>query len=57
MDSFRRSLMFLPLWHWQFLYINSAFSPTPDENIWDLFENFGIDGKLVVNYACSMAWG
>ncbi|XP_031479746.1 ubiquitin-like protein ATG12 isoform X4 [Nymphaea colorata] len=19
--------------------------------------NFGIDGKLVVNYACSMAWG
>lgn len=40
-----------------FLYINSAFSPTPDENIWDLFENFGIDGKLVVNYACSMAWG
>ncbi|XP_048504435.1 ubiquitin-like protein ATG12 isoform X2 [Beta vulgaris subsp. vulgaris] len=21
------------------------------------FKNFGIDGKLVVNYACSMAWG
>ncbi|KAL2936173.1 Ubiquitin-like protein ATG12A [Bienertia sinuspersici] len=20
-------------------------------------KNFGIDGKLVVNYACSMAWG
>jgi ubiquitin-like protein ATG12 len=41
----------------QFVYINSGFSPNPDENIWDLFENFGIDGKLVVNYACSMAWG
>jgi ubiquitin-like protein ATG12 len=40
-----------------FVYINSGFSPNPDENIWDLFENFGIDGKLVVNYACSMAWG
>ncbi|AEE33062.1 Ubiquitin-like superfamily protein [Arabidopsis thaliana] len=21
------------------------------------FKNFGFDGKLVVNYACSMAWG
>jgi ubiquitin-like protein ATG12 len=40
-----------------FVYINSGFSPNPDENIWDLFENFGIDGKLVVNYVCSMAWG
>ncbi|KAJ7555768.1 hypothetical protein O6H91_05G054300 [Diphasiastrum complanatum] len=40
-----------------FVYINSAFSPNPDEVVADLFENFGIDGKLVVNYACSMAWG
>eukprot|EP00249_Psilotum_nudum_P006854 c20111_g1_i1 orf=486-785(+) len=40
-----------------FVYINSAFSPSPDETVLDLFENFGIDGKLVVNYACSMAWG
>ncbi|XP_020582467.1 ubiquitin-like protein ATG12 isoform X13 [Phalaenopsis equestris] len=21
------------------------------------FKNFGFDGKLLVNYACSMAWG
>ncbi|KAJ1261081.1 hypothetical protein BS78_09G001000 [Paspalum vaginatum] len=34
-----------------FVYINSAFSPNPDEL------NFGIDGKLVVNYALSAAWG
>ncbi|XP_072978195.1 ubiquitin-like protein ATG12 isoform X2 [Typha angustifolia] len=34
-----------------FVYINSAFSPNPDEL------NFGFDGKLVVNYASSMAWG
>lgn len=40
-----------------FVYINSAFSPNPDELITDLFDNFGIDGKLVVNYAYSMAWG
>lgn len=22
-----------------------------------ILQNFGFDGKLVVNYACSMAWG
>ncbi|KAL5160627.1 Ubiquitin-like protein ATG12 [Glycine soja] len=41
----------------QFVYVNSAFSPNPDELVIDLFNNFGFDGKLVVNYACSMAWG
>uniref|UniRef100_A0A453R226 Ubiquitin-like protein ATG12 n=1 Tax=Aegilops tauschii subsp. strangulata TaxID=200361 RepID=A0A453R226_AEGTS len=40
-----------------FLYVNSAFSPNPDELISDLYNNFGIDGQLVVNYASSMAWG
>ncbi|XP_065867158.1 ubiquitin-like protein ATG12 isoform X2 [Euphorbia lathyris] len=41
----------------KFVYINSAFSPNPDELVSDLFNNFGVDGKLLVNYACSMAWG
>ncbi|PRQ45371.1 putative ubiquitin-like protein Atg12 [Rosa chinensis] len=40
-----------------FVYVNSAFSPNPDELVMDLYNNFGFDGKLVVNYACSMAWG
>ncbi|KAL5199914.1 hypothetical protein ABZP36_021117 [Zizania latifolia] len=40
-----------------FLHLNSAFSPNPDELIIDLYNNFGIDGQLVVNYASSMAWG
>jgi len=40
-----------------FVYINSAFSPNPDELVIDLYNNFGIDGKLVVNYALSAAWG
>ncbi|CAL5348919.1 unnamed protein product [Camellia sinensis] len=40
-----------------FVYVNSAFSPNPDELVIDLYKNFGFDGKLVVNYACSMAWG
>lgn len=40
-----------------FCYINSAFSPSPDEIVADLFNNFGLDGKLVVNYALNQAWG
>ncbi|XP_050134482.1 ubiquitin-like protein ATG12 isoform X1 [Malus sylvestris] len=40
-----------------FVSVNSAFSPNPDELVIDLYNNFCFDGKLVVNYACSMAWG
>ncbi|KAL5708701.1 Ubiquitin-like protein [Ranunculus cassubicifolius] len=40
-----------------FVYVNSAFAPNPDELVIDLYNNFGFDGKLVVNYASSMAWG
>ncbi|KAF1002254.1 ubiquitin-like protein ATG12 [Apium graveolens] len=40
-----------------FVYVNGAFSPNPDELVIDLYNNFGFDGKLVVNYACTMAWG
>ncbi|CAM8910347.1 hypothetical protein QQ045_031892 [Rhodiola kirilowii] len=40
-----------------FVYVNSAFSPNPDELVIDLYNSFGFDGKLVVNYASSMAWG
>ncbi|KAG0589568.1 hypothetical protein KC19_1G030300 [Ceratodon purpureus] len=50
-------LMCVSFWYWQFLYIDSKFSPTPDENIGDMFENFGTKGMLIVNYAFSMAWG
>ncbi|XP_038994984.1 ubiquitin-like protein ATG12 [Hibiscus syriacus] len=59
-DKFAKLVDFL---HWQlhrdslFVYVNSAFSPNPDELVIDLYNNFGFDGKLVVNYACSMAWG
>jgi ubiquitin-like protein ATG12 len=41
----------------QFLYLKEAFSPSLDERISVLFEAFGNDGKLVVNYALIPAWG
>ncbi|KAK3813220.1 MAG: putative autophagy-related protein 12 [Benniella sp.] len=40
-----------------FLYVNSAFSPAPDEIVNNLYKCFGTDGKLIVNYCTSPAWG
>ena len=40
-----------------FLYINQAFAPSPDRQIGLLYENFGSDGKLILHYAKSQAWG
>jgi len=40
-----------------FLYINQAFAPSPDRQIGLLYDNFGSDGKLVLHYAKSQAWG
>lgn len=40
-----------------FVYLNSAFTPDMDETVLTLVEGFGLDGKLVVNYALTPAWG
>ncbi|GJN89559.1 hypothetical protein Rhopal_002546-T1 [Rhodotorula paludigena] len=34
-----------------FLYINSSFSPAPDDTC------FGTEGHLIVNYSSTQAWG
>ncbi|KAJ1651807.1 Ubiquitin-like protein [Dispira simplex] len=40
-----------------FVYINSAFSPAPDEIIENLYRCFKTDGQLIVNYCTTAAWG
>ncbi|KFH73152.1 hypothetical protein MVEG_00373 [Podila verticillata NRRL 6337] len=40
-----------------FLYVNSAFSPAPDEIVSNLFKCCNTKGQLVVNYCTSPAWG
>ncbi|XP_066997283.2 autophagy protein 12-like [Anabrus simplex] len=40
-----------------FLYINQAFAPAPDQTIRNLYECYGTDGKLVLHYCKSPAWG
>lgn len=40
-----------------FLYVNQTFAPSPDQVIRNLYECFGTDGKLVLHYCKSQAWG
>lgn len=39
-----------------YVFVNS-FCPSPDESVYDLYKAFGDNGKLVVNYALTQAWG
>ena len=40
-----------------FLYVNQTFAPSPDQVLSNLFECFGTDGKLILHYCKSQAWG
>ncbi|XP_062321903.1 ubiquitin-like protein ATG12 [Osmerus eperlanus] len=40
-----------------FIYVNQSFSPSPDQEVGVLFECFGSDGKLILHYCKSQAWG
>lgn len=40
-----------------FLYINQAFAPSPDREIGSLYESYGVEGRLIIHYAKTEAWG
>ncbi|MCJ8728792.1 hypothetical protein PDJAM_G00008540 [Pangasius djambal] len=40
-----------------FIYVNQSFAPSPDQEVGVLFDCFGSDGKLVLHYCKSQAWG
>ena len=40
-----------------FLYINSAFVPSPEELVGELKECFAVRGELMVHYSLQEAWG
>ena len=40
-----------------FLYVSQAFAPSPDQKVKNLYECFGTDGKLVLHYSKTPAWG
>ncbi|XP_026293605.1 autophagy protein 12-like [Frankliniella occidentalis] len=40
-----------------FLYVNQAFAPAPDQIVRNIYDCYGSDGKLVLHYCKSQAWG
>ncbi|XP_030033151.1 autophagy protein 12-like [Manduca sexta] len=40
-----------------FLYVNQTFAPSPDQIVRNLYDCFGTDGKLVLHYCKTQAWG
>eukprot|EP00287_Rhodomonas_sp_CCMP768_P002397 CAMPEP_0196718112 /NCGR_PEP_ID=MMETSP1091-20130531/1395_1 /TAXON_ID=302021 /ORGANISM="Rhodomonas sp., Strain CCMP768" /LENGTH=121 /DNA_ID=CAMNT_0042058691 /DNA_START=238 /DNA_END=600 /DNA_ORIENTATION=+ len=38
------------------LFVNQSFSPSPDEQLGDLYKCFQMDGKLQIDYALMEAW-
>nr|ADO32996.1 autophagy-like protein Atg12 [Biston betularia] len=40
-----------------FVYVNQTFAPSPDQIVKNLYECFSTDGKLVLHYCKSQAWG
>uniref|UniRef100_A0AAQ4RNG1 Ubiquitin-like protein ATG12 n=1 Tax=Gasterosteus aculeatus aculeatus TaxID=481459 RepID=A0AAQ4RNG1_GASAC len=40
-----------------FIYVNQSFAPSPDQDVGVLFDCFGSDGKLILHYCKSQAWG
>ncbi|XP_054712422.1 autophagy protein 12-like [Uloborus diversus] len=40
-----------------FLYVNQAFAPSPDHEVGNVYDCFNINGKLVLHYSTSPAWG
>ncbi|KAK7886338.1 hypothetical protein WMY93_025959 [Mugilogobius chulae] len=40
-----------------FIYVNQSFAPSPDQEVGVLFDCFGSDGKLILHYCKSQAWG
>ena len=40
-----------------FLYVNQAFSPSPDQTVTNLAQCFGQENKLTLYYSRAQAWG
>lgn len=40
-----------------FLYLHQSFCPSLEETVGALYKAYGSEGKLVVNYATTPAWG
>ncbi|KAK4886326.1 hypothetical protein RN001_002597 [Aquatica leii] len=40
-----------------FLYVNQTFAPSPDQVIKNLYDCYNTDGRLILHYCKTQAWG
>ncbi|CAG0920579.1 unnamed protein product [Notodromas monacha] len=40
-----------------FVYVNQTFAPSPDQRLQNLYDCFAVEGKLVLYYCLTKAWG
>nr|CAH7733131.1 unnamed protein product [Callosobruchus chinensis] len=40
-----------------FLYVNQTFAPSPDQIVKNLYDCYSTEGKLVLHYCKTQAWG
>jgi len=55
--TFIRKKLSLPKSDSLFVYVNQSFAPAPDQSVQNLFDCFGSDGKLILAYCKTHAWG
>lgn len=41
----------------QFLYVNQTFAPSPEQTVKNLYDCYESNGRLVLYYCKSQAWG
>uniref|UniRef100_A0A2S2PS79 Ubiquitin-like protein ATG12 n=1 Tax=Schizaphis graminum TaxID=13262 RepID=A0A2S2PS79_SCHGA len=56
-NDFLRKLLKLESSDSLFLYVNQAFAPSPDQTMNNLYECYNTDGRLILHYCKTQAWG
>ena len=56
-ERFLRKNLNIPLNQFIYLFCGSGFSPSIDQNLQDLYDNFSIGGELVISYGIQEMWG
>ncbi|XP_025204865.1 ubiquitin-like protein ATG12 [Melanaphis sacchari] len=56
-NDFLRKLLKLEPSDSLFLYVNQAFAPSPDQTMKNLYDCYNTDGRLILHYCKTQAWG
>jgi hypothetical protein len=56
-EKFLKKNLGIPADRSVYLYCGSGFSPSIDQNLQELFDNFQLSGELVIIYGINEIWG